>query len=763
VAKRSHLAGNLPAETTSFVGRRRELAEIKRKLADARLVTLVGPGGVGKTRLAIHAAADLARGFRDGAWVVELAEVRDRELTGNAFAAALDLRAQTAAKPSDLVCAYLAEREVLLIVDNCEHLIGEAAAVVDAVIKAAPAVRVIATSREPLAVGGEHVVPLAPLELPEAELAEPLSRLRQNEAVALFCERAAAASGNFELDEKNRTAVVDVCRRLDGLPLAIELAAVRTRVLSLEQIVERLSDRFALLTRGARAALPRHQTLATTIDWSHDLLSAEERQLFRRLSVFAGRFALDDVEGVCQGDLDVLSSLIEKSLVIKEDASGLGACRLHETMREYARLKLNEAGEVQTLEERCTDYYVACARRLGLDTRFQLREWLKWADLEMDNMRSVIGRCIARGDYMRGIELVTAMGWAWITHATAEGVRWFDQLLVPPYRDSPEFGWSLFMRGFLSTIQGDARVATPWLDRAIAAARTSGDRALLVHALGMASVSARMAGDAEAAAALLAEGQRLVTTVDHPAATLAVLQSEAISAYFDGDLDGVRNATTTGIDLARRSGELYALEVMLGELAGTWLLTGEPEAARPLYVEGLRTARMIDDRVTQFYYVDALAALAAMSGDPRRAAQLLGASKAMQTAAGATSLAFMTPIASQAEESARTALGEAKFAAEFEAGKRMRRDAALDLAIGAHEQVAGKAGASTGGLGKREADVARLIAQGLTNKEIGVRLFISQRTVDTHVRSILNKLGFNTRAQIAAWVSAETIPRAHLM
>jgi DNA-binding CsgD family transcriptional regulator len=319
------------------------------------------------------------------------------------------------------------------------------------------------------------------------------------------------------------------------------------------------------------------------------------------------------------------------------------------------------------------------------------------------------------------------------------------------------------MRGFLSTIQGDAPVAMPWLDRAIAAARTSGDRALLVHALGMASVSARMAGDAEAAAALLAEGQRLVTTVDHPAATLAVLQSEAISAYFDGDLDGVRNATTTGIDLARRSGELYALEVMLGELAGTWLLTGEPEAARPLYVEGLRTARMIDDRVTQFYYVDALAALAAMSGDPRRAAQLLGASKVMQTAAGATSLAFMTPIAAQAEESARAALGETKFAAEFEAGKRISRDAALDLAIGApREQVAGKASASAGGLGKREADVAQLIAHGLTNKEIGVRLFISQRTVDTHVRSILNKLGFNTRAQIAAWVSAETIPRTHL-
>src|ERR1700736_4079982 len=294
--------GNLPAEATSFIGRSRELAELRRKLAAARLVSLVGPGGVGKTRLAIRAATELGRRFPGGAWLVELAEVRDPALVGNAVLAALDLRDQAAAEPLALLLSYLEDKDLLLVVDNCEHLLGAAAQLVTEVMRAAPGVRVVATSREPLSVPGEHVLPVPPLELPVAHSIDSLVRLGQNEAVRLFMERAAAASGKFELTASNQLAVVDVCRRLDGLPLAIELAAVRTRVLTAEQILDRLTDRFALLTGGSRAALPRHQTLRTTIDWSHDLLSGDERTLVRRLCVFAGRFTLEDVEGVCASD-----------------------------------------------------------------------------------------------------------------------------------------------------------------------------------------------------------------------------------------------------------------------------------------------------------------------------------------------------------------------------------------------------------------------------------------------------------------------------
>jgi len=352
MARPSRRSGNLPAEATSFIGRRRELAEVRKKLSAARMVSLVGPGGVGKTRLAVRIAADLARGFPDGAWLVELADVRDPALVSNAAMAALDLRDQAFTEPLVLLLSYLKDKDLLLVVDNCEHLLDSAAQVAADVIKAAPGVRVLATSREPLAIDGEHVVPVPPLELPSGNADESLALLGQTEAVMLFTERAAAASGTFELSGANQTAVAELCRRLDGLPLAIELAAVRTRVLTVEQIRDRLNDRFGLLTGGGRAALPRHQTLRTTIDWSYELLAAPEGALLRRLCVFAGRFTVEDVEAVCTGDdvpvaaaLDVLSSLVDKSLVMKEDVRGIACYRLHETMREYSALKLREAGE----------------------------------------------------------------------------------------------------------------------------------------------------------------------------------------------------------------------------------------------------------------------------------------------------------------------------------------------------------------------------------------------------------------------------------
>src|SRR6266567_8033962 len=389
MARPTRRPGNLPAEASSFIGRRREIAEVRKKLTEARLVSLVGPGGVGKSRLAIRIATDLGRGFRGGGWLVELAEVLDPALVSSAVMAALDLQ----------------DKELLLVVDNCEHLLGAAAQVVTDVMRAAPGVRVIATSREPLSVAGEHVVPVPPLELPSPHAAEPLAQLRRSEAVMLFTERAVAASGTFELTAANQAAVVDLCRRLDGLPLAIELAAVRTRVLTVQQILDRLTDRFGLLTGGTRAALPRHQTLRTTIEWSHDLLTGDERAVLRRSCAFAGRFTLEDVESVCTSEdvpaaraLDVLSSLGDKSLVMKEDANGVACYRLHETMREFAGLKLADAGEQEAVELRCAEYYRSRSQGSALEGFSRLLEWLEWADLEIDNIRAVLQRCLTHAD-----------------------------------------------------------------------------------------------------------------------------------------------------------------------------------------------------------------------------------------------------------------------------------------------------------------------------------------------------------------------------
>jgi predicted ATPase/DNA-binding CsgD family transcriptional regulator len=753
--------GNLPAEATSFIGRRRELAELKRKLAAGRLVSLVGPGGVGKSRLAIRAATNLGRGFKDGAWLVELAEVRDPALVSNAVMAALDLRDQAATEPLTLLLSYLTDKSLLLVIDNCEHLLEAAAHMVSEVISAAPDVRVIATTREPLSAPGEHVVPVPPLELPAAHAAEPLSQLRQNEAVMLFVERAEAASGTFELTAANQAAVVGLCRRLDGLPLAIELAAVRTRVLTVEQILERLSDRFGLLTGGGRAALPRHQTLQTAIDWSHDLLIPAERSLLRRLCAFAGRFTLEDVESVCSEEgaaadaLDLLSSLVDKSLVMKEDAKGVACYRLHETMREYAAHRLREAGEEEALRDRCTEYYVARCRRNAIRARFQLLEWLAWMDVEIDNIRAVLRQCLVQSDSENGIDLATSLSWYWITRATTEGVRWLDELLACGPGNPRTLPWTYFIRGFLAVLQGDWTGARPHLELAIAAARDADQPIPLAHSLSMASIAASMAGDRESAGRFLDEAEVVAAGTDDLATTVGILQARALRGAIEGDFETVKVVATEGVRLSREAGDLYALHMMLLNLGGAALAAGDLDESKRRQVEALRIAHKIDDRIGQFYLISALAYHATISGQPREAAQLLGASEAIRIGAGATVMAALAPFVVQAEESASAALGTSKYAAQFEVGRRLSRDAAVRLALGeSHADAAGSDHAVNGVLGKRETDVARLVADGMSNKQIGARLFISERTVDSHVRNILNKLGVNTRAQIAGWIAS---------
>ncbi|HEY5989611.1 MAG TPA: LuxR C-terminal-related transcriptional regulator [Streptosporangiaceae bacterium] len=763
MARPTRRPGNLPAEASSFIGRRHELAEVRKKLAAARLVSLVGPGGVGKTRLAIRIAADLGRGFPGGAWLVELADIRDSALVANAVMAALGLRDQAVIEPLAFLLSYLRDKDLLLVVDNCEHLLGAAAQVVTDIMRAAQGVRVIATSREPLSAPGEYVVPVPPLDLPPPDAAEPLARLRQNEAVMLFMERAAAASGTFELTDLNQAAVVDLCRRLDGLPLAIEFAAVRTRVLTVEQILDRLTDRFGLLAGGRRAALPRHQTLRTTIEWSHDLLPDGERAVLRRSCVFAGRFTLDDVESVCtSGDvpaaraLDLLSSLVDKSLVMKEDAKSLACYRLHETMREFASLKLAEAGEEEAVGLRCTEYYRSRCRRSGLDGRYRLLEWLEWADLEIDNVRAVLQRCLARGDTSRAIDLAASLGWYWVTRATTEGVRWLDELLASDGGDVRVRARAWFIRGFLAVLQADPNVAKPALQTAVAAARETGERGLLPEALSLASIAANMAGDRASARRLLEEAQATTTGHDFFPGTIAVLQARALNAFFEADIGAVGAAASEGVRLAREAHDLYSLEMMLLNLGCAALITGDLGESKPLLAEALRIADQIDDQVAQFCLLDALGCHAALSGQARRAARLLGAGDTVRTGAGANVMPFLAPSLAQAEESAVAALGATGFEAEFGAGKRLGRDGALRLALGAAADgaVAASGNAGAAGLGKREAEVARLVADGLTNKQIGTRLFISERTVDSHVRSILNKLGFNSRAQIAAWMAS---------
>jgi predicted ATPase/DNA-binding CsgD family transcriptional regulator len=764
VARPKLRSGNLPLEATSFVGRRRELAEIKKKLTTARLVSLVGPGGVGKTRLAIRIGTDLGRGFAAGAWLVALADVRDAGLIANAAVAALDLRDQAAMQPLQILVSYLEDKELLLVLDNCEHLLDAVAALVAEILRATPGVRVIATSREPLQVPGEHVVQVPPLELPPGDGSVTLSQLGHNEAVMLFTERAVAASGTFELTDSNQTAVVQVCRRLDGLPLAIELAAVRTRVLTTEQILERLTDRFALLTGGGRAALPRHQTLQTTIDWSYDLLSGGEQTLLRRLGVFAGRFTLEDVESVCTSDdlsapevLDMLTSLVDKSLVTKEDVKSIACFRLHETMREYASLKLRDGHEQETLGERCLEYYRTTCLRFADQARYRLVEFLAWADLEIENIRAVLQLCVARGDFARGLDIAASMGYYWITHGTTESIRWLDQLLAAGEPSPSTLVRACYLRGFLSLIQGDAAAARPWIARAVATARTTGRLAQLSESLSMAATNESVDGDLEAASRYLDEAKAITEGLHDFPATIELVQSRAVYAICRGDLETAAAMSVEGLRLSQEAGDLYLVESMLRNLGMVGMMTGDLDSAMSRGVEALRVARQIDHRLAQYYGLAGLGWRAASSGQARLAAHLLGAAEVAGTRAGAEIMGPSLPFWAQAKELALNALGPSKFEAEFTAGKRMSRDAAVRLALGEPHQDEVEAGGdgAPGPLAKRELEVAKLIAEGLSNKRIGARLFISEATVATHVRNIMNKLGFNSRAQVAGWMASQ--------
>ena len=365
MAPGEHRAGNLPAELTSLVGRRNELAEVRRLVAESRLVTLTGVGGVGKTGLALRAAAGLTRAFPDGVWLVRLDQLREEALVAQAIASALGLHQRAGDSPAASLAEYLAGRQLLLVLDNCEHLVEAVAKLTDKLLRAAEGLRVLATSREALNIDAETVLPVPPLPAPDPGQPLTLAQLRMFPAVSLFAERAGQVVAGFAVTEANMAAVAGICRRLEGLPLAIELAAARTRVLSPQQIEARLGDRLGLLTHGSRANPARQQTLRASIEWSYELCTEAERLLWARLSVFAGGFELDAAEGICADHrlaaeevLGLLAALADKSILIAGyGEAGVARYRLPENLREYGQECLQQAGEYTALRRRHRDWY----------------------------------------------------------------------------------------------------------------------------------------------------------------------------------------------------------------------------------------------------------------------------------------------------------------------------------------------------------------------------------------------------------------------
>jgi predicted ATPase len=461
-------AGNLPGSFTSFVGRRRELAEVRSRLEQSRLVTLTGVGGVGKTRLAIEAATLARRGFRDGVWFADLAAVTDPEHVPQAVASALSVPDQSTRPAADQLAAHLAGRELLLVLDNCEHQLDACAPLAEHLLRSAPQLRLLITSREALGLVGEHLVLVPPLRLPAGGRLPPLDSLTQYDAITMLRDRAAAVAPGFAITAGNHQAVVRLCTELDGLPLGIELAASRLRTMPIEQLVERLGDRFRLLTGGSRAALPRQRTLRALVDWSFELCSEPERLLWTRASVFAGGFTLAAAEGVCSGDglekpavLDLLAHLVVQSVLLVEDGPGGPRYRMLETIRQYGRDRLDERGETARLRRRHRDHYLGLAEQ-------QAAAWpgpgqeagLAALRAEHSNLRVALDWSIRSGDCASAQRLVAALRFHWCADGfLSEGRRWLDQALLLDDTPTSARAQVLWVAAWAALLQGDHTAA----------------------------------------------------------------------------------------------------------------------------------------------------------------------------------------------------------------------------------------------------------------------------------------------------------------
>ncbi len=632
---------NLPAALTSFIGRQEELAEVTALLAQARLVTLVGVGGTGKTRLALELGRRLLDQYPDGVWLVELAPLADPTLVVQAVAQAVGVREQPGVDVLATLLDALNSRNLLLLLDNCEHLLEPAARLTDALLRGCPQLRVLATSREALGTSGERSWPVPSLPLPAEGAATALETLGQNPAVQLFAERAQAANARFAITPQNAATVIQVCRRLDGIPLALELAAARLRAMSVEQLAARLDQRFRLLTGGSRAALPRQQTLQALVDWSYQLLSAPEQRLFDRLSVFAGGFSLEAAEAICSGEavasaevFELLVRLVEKSLAVAEQQEdGTERYRLLETLRQFGREKLVAAGEAEAIHERHAAYFLQLAERTleqirataalpsGLATRVAALALLEQED---ENLRAALGWLIEQRQVEAALRLATVLSWYWASRAklSERNAAAAELLSLARAAGQPElYGRVLRFAAYGLHRSGDAAGAQRYIDTLHAEAELPSDPLQRANLLSDEGLAAQELGQLERAQALLEQSLvRYQALGDQNGIAMQIDRLGAV-AHLRGDYALARRLLEEGLALCRTLGNAFLLAWALHNLSCLTLDEGDAAAARPLLDEALRLRRQVGNQLN-VGSLAAFAALAAVEEQPEPALRL---------------------------------------------------------------------------------------------------------------------------------------------
>ena len=645
---------NLPPQITSFIGRENEIAHVKRKLQTHRLVTLTGPGGTGKTRLSLQVAADLLDRFHDGAWFIELAPLTDPDLIPQTILSAIGISEQSGTPPLERLREYLHETKSLIVLDNCEHLLEASATVADTLLNAAPNLTVLASSREVLGVKGEVSYPVPSLALPDPKNLPMVEQLSQYEAVRLFIERALLVAPHFSVDQNNAPLIAQICYRLDGIPLAIELAAARVKMMSVEQISKRLDDRFHLLTGGARTALPRQRTLRALIDWSYDLLSESERLLLHRLSVFTGGWTLEAAEEVCAGQnnilngkgvseddilsygvLELLTQLINKSLVVViEPSPGKETrYRMLDTIRQYAYEKLLEAGGSETVRQQYITYFVDLAERAEPHLRaFDMLRWLERLEDELDNIRAALEWGL-KSNIGAVLRLASALLWFWHIHNHKnEAIDWLEQGLdreAAERGEKPLWPERALLRGKALNVAGfllrNSEKRLKLLEEALRLFRELGipgkqGAATALRTLGNCELEK---GQNEQARVLAEESLSIFMDIEDQFDIAECLNLLVGLAMNDGDFERARRLQEEALALRKEIGDKDGIAFtlcMLGQIAHSQY---EVVRAQALYEESLALFREIGNKTWLAEITGALADLASIRGDHQEAIGLM--------------------------------------------------------------------------------------------------------------------------------------------
>ncbi|MFF0492133.1 ATP-binding protein [Nocardia sp. NPDC004068] len=750
----------LVAELTSYVGRRSESADVRRLLGSARLVSLTGPGGVGKTRLASRVAADLARAYGDGVYLVELAELRAEVLLADLVAERLDLQLRSEQSALDRVLAYLREREVLLVLDNCEHVLGACAEFVAALLTHCARVTVLTTSRQSLAVPGERTFRVPPMPVPP-DTTEPAELLRYD-SIRLFADRAAAARTGFDITSGNAADVARLCRRLDGVPLAIELAAARMRSLPLPEICRRLDRALALLTTGSPISPERQQTLRATIVWSYELCSPAERLVWSRASVFTGSFDLEAAEFVCGGRgvdpadvIDVIDALVDKS-VLERDGTEDARYRMLETLREFGQERLHAAADDTRVARRHRDWFDRLTARADAEWIGPAQSsWVWRLRADHANLRAALEWSLTEpGEADTALSMAQRIVEYWtLRGANREARTRLDRALAATSPDHPARAYGLATSAQYSIWLSDIPGTLTRLDEADKLAAARGDRVAAAFADVVRAQVAKIRLEDGLSAELAGAAVRIFHAHGDRRNELRARLHQGIANTADSPATGLRLLR----EMTARSDELgdtYYRDMALFGIAMIEVMAGSLDAAEAAARTALASTRLRDSRFGDAYHLETLAWCAARRGESERAATLFGAAATAWDLLGADPAAIMPRPHGRFRELATTALGAHGFGEAHAAGRALSRERARRYAL---REDADEVRDRRSPLSARELEVAELVAQGLTNREIAVRLVIAPRTADTHVRHILTKLGFGKRAQIAAWMAA----RAH--